>query len=124
MSTLTEIRRTRARPPVTPETRERLRAAAKARWADPDAGAQLRAAIRNPNSRARISEAMKARWADPAAREKLMSEKQASLADPVVRQRMSSAAKVRWADPSAREKFVASMRGNKKRRSNKALVER
>jgi len=67
---------------------------------------------------------MKARWADPAAREKLMSEKQASLADPVVRQRMSSAAKVRWADPSAREKFVASMRGHKKRRPNKALVER
>jgi len=35
LSTLTKIRRARVRPPVTPATRERLRIAAKARWADP-----------------------------------------------------------------------------------------
>jgi hypothetical protein len=52
---------------------ERQRAAAKARWADPIAGAKWRAALYNPTSRAKIGEATKARWADPVARERLIA---------------------------------------------------
>ena len=106
----------RTRPTATPEMRERYRAAAKARWADPVVGAKLRAALYNAGTRAKISEATKARWVDPAARERLIVGIRASQADPVVRQKMASAAKDRWADPETRKKTIASMRTAAKRR--------
>jgi hypothetical protein len=85
------MRRSRpsAQSPVTPEMRERQRAITTARWADPIAGAKLRAAIRNPASRAKVSEATKARWADPAAREKMIAEMRAAHTDPDMRQKKS-----------------------------------
>jgi hypothetical protein len=61
----------KTRPPVTPEVRERQSAIAKARWADPIAGAKLRAALYSPASRAKMSESAKTR--DVAARERVGS---------------------------------------------------
>lgn len=107
------------RPPATPEMRERLRAIAKARWADPVAGAQWRTALRSPTSRAKVSDAAKARWADPAYRERMIAEIRASRSDPDVRQRTGSASKERWADPAMREKIIVGMRATPKRRRNK-----
>jgi len=69
LSTLTKIRRARVRPPVTPATRERLRIAAKARWADPVI--ELRSAIGSPATREKVSKAKKALWADPGGRKKM-----------------------------------------------------
>jgi hypothetical protein len=76
--------------------REKLKAIAKARWADPIAGAKLRAALYSPASRAKMSEAAKAR-------------------DPIARQKIGSASKQRWADPSMREKIITGMRATKTR---------
>ena len=80
--------------------REKLRAIAKARWADPIAGAKLRAALYSPASRAKMSEAAKAR-------------------DPIARQKIGSASKQRWADPSMREKIIAANKATAKRRKNR-----
>jgi hypothetical protein len=113
---LSKASRARPRTRATPEMRERQRAIAKARWADPIAGAKLRAAIRSPASRAKMSEASRARWADPTARENLIAKFRASYADPAVRQKRASAIKERWADPSVREKIIAGMRATTKRR--------
>jgi hypothetical protein len=77
--------------------RERQSAIAKARWADPIAGAKLRAALYSPASRAKMSEAAKTR-------------------DPAFRQKVGSASKERWADPSMREKIIAGMRARRKNR--------
>lgn len=89
---------------VTPEGRERLRAAAKARWADPAAGAKMRAALYSPASRAKMSEAAKARG-------------------PAMREKVGSASKERWADPAMREKIIAGMRATKRRRGKKDTAE-
>jgi hypothetical protein len=109
---------------ATPEMRERLRAVAKARWADPIEGARWRTAIRSPARRAKVSEAAKAQWADPAVREKMIAESRASLADPVVRLKMASAAKERWADPSMRAKIIAGMRTAGKRCRKRGTADR
>jgi hypothetical protein len=47
--------------------------AAKARWADPIAGAEWRDALRHPANRAKLREITKARWADPLMREKIIA---------------------------------------------------
>jgi hypothetical protein len=109
---------------VTPEMREKRRAMAKARWADPVAGAKWRAALFSPVSRAKIGEASKARWADPVARESLITKLRASYADPVLRQKKASATKERWADPSIREKTIAGMKTAAKRRRNRDTADR
>ena len=101
--------------------RERLRAIAKARWADPITGAQWRTALRSPASRAKVSDAAKARWADSEYRERRIAEIRASRSDPAMRQRTGSASKQRWADPAMREKIIAGMRGKPKRRRNKEI---
>jgi hypothetical protein len=105
---------------ITPEGRERQRALAKARWADPVAAEKWRAALYNPATRAKMSEASKARWADQTAREEMIAKFRASWADPVVRQKKASASKKRWADPAMREKMIAGMRTTPKRRRKKA----
>ena len=119
---LKEMRQTRTHPRprvVTPEMREKYRAAAKARWADPVTGAKWRAAVSeairlfSPASRARLSEATKARWADPASRERLMAGIRASNADPVVGQRKATAVQERWADPAKRDKMIAGITNGK-----------
>jgi hypothetical protein len=104
--------------------RETQRAIAKARWADPIAGAKWRTAIRSPASRAKIGEATKARWADPVAREKMIAQNRASHADPAVRRRIGSATKERWADPTIREKMIAGMKATTKRRRNTDTADR
>jgi hypothetical protein len=103
--------------------RERQRAIAKARWADPVAAAKWRAALFGPAGRAKIGEASRARWADPAVREKMLTKIRASHADPVSRQKKASATKERWADPAIREKMIAGMRTTTKRRRNRGTAD-
>ena len=122
-STLSDApsRTTRQQSPATPETRERLSAIAKARWADPIASAKLRAAIRSPANRAKVGEASKARWDDPAAREKLIAGIRASQADPIYREKKASVTRERWADPATRARIVEGMQGKPKRRRNRDI---
>jgi hypothetical protein len=101
------------RPPVTPVTRERLRAQAKARWADPVSGAKWKASLGDPKSRAKVSEAKKALWADPVGRQKM----RAALGDASNREKLQESTKARWADPAMREKMIAGMRAARKRRN-------
>jgi hypothetical protein len=131
----------RTRSSVTPETRKRQSAAARARWADPIAGAKWRAAVNeaakarradptfagplfSSASRAKIGEATKARWADPAAREKMIAKMRASNADPVVRRKRATAIRKRWADPAMREQMLAGMRTTTKRRRKRDNADR
>ena len=69
-----------------------------------------------PERRERLRAASKARWGDPAACEKMIAEMRASRADPVYRQKMGAVTKSRWADPVMREKMIAGMRSTKRRR--------
>ena len=119
-----EMRRTssHSRPRVvTPEMREKYRAAAKARWADPVTGEKIRSALRDPTNRARMREVSLALWADPAARETMIARMRASNADPALRQKKGSLSRERWADPVMREKIIAAMRATTKHRRKRDL---
>ena len=104
--------------------RERLRVIAKARWADPIAGALWRTALRDPASLAKMREAAKARWDNPEEREKMLAGLRAYNADPMVHQKRGALSKERWADPAMREKMIAGMRGKAKRRKNGDIADR
>jgi hypothetical protein len=122
ISTLSDApSRPKRRSPVTPEVREKYRAAAKARWADPVIGEKIRTALRDPANRARMRQQSIARWAGPATRETMLTRMRASNADPAVRLKKGALSKERWADPSMREKILAGMRTPKKRRKKRDI---
>ena len=57
--------------------------------------------------RQRMSAARKKAWADPEVRQRMSAASKKALADPEVRQRMSAARKKAWADPEVRQRMSA-----------------
>lgn len=106
-----------------PETRERMRAAAKARWADKEKRAKGIAALRTPEARHKKSLAAKAREASPEMRALRSQSSKAIWQDPEVRGRILAgiteetrgkvalAAKSMWsdADTEKRTKMLANL---------------
>ena len=103
-----------------PETRARMSAAAKARWADPQKRAKATASIQSPEARekyrqvaiarstdeyrAAASARMKAVWSDPEKRAKIV----AGITDET-RASVSAAASRMWADSDKREKMLSNL---------------
>lgn len=115
----------------SPETRQKLSDAAKARWTDPEYKARVSAKIRevwsNPELREQQSDmvvefwasgewkqwrAQKTQemWADPETREKIMKAQLEAVQDPVHRARQSEGSLKMWARPGFKEEQSVRMR--------------
>ena len=92
------------------ETLERMQAASKKYWADPEAREKNRQALlkyyeTNPDAVEKNRQAVLKYWEDnPEARERMSEIKKQHWADPDARERMSELKKQYWEDPEARAK--------------------
>lgn len=104
---------------ISPETRAKLRAAAKARYADPAERTKQSAAriahLADPDVRAQRTAQMKARMADPDYRAKHRDR----MADPVVCAKRNAALKAHWSDPEARARLRVAIKAAWARRKAK-----
>jgi hypothetical protein len=80
--------------------RRRLRAATKARWADPEQRKKLTAACAEaqarPETKAKIAAKARARWARPAYKQKLKLAIKAAMSRPEVKERLSAGQIAGW----------------------------
>jgi hypothetical protein len=101
------------RKPHAAETIERLRAAGRRHWADPDARTRqselTKRRMASPGVLEKISERTKIALADPDVKARQRSGLIAAFADPALRERVSVATKLGMARPEIRAKIVASM---------------
>jgi hypothetical protein len=100
---------------AAPDARARQSALMKAVWADPESE-DLRAAFLSRKARQDVAAKVRARWSDPIYRENTVAGIREALAAPEVREKMTSAANARWSDPAMREKIIAGMRAARRRR--------
>ena len=125
------------------ETKAKISAVAKAKWADPEFKVRRSAALKvantapevkarrvatlrsswaDPEYKARRSEISKAAWADPEFRAKHSAAIKAARADPEYKARQSAASKTRWADPEFRAKHSAAVKAARADPDNKAKM--
>ncbi len=96
------------------ETRIKMSASIKARYADLEFSARNNAARKayyaDSEVKAKTSAALKARYTDPEYRVKHSTATRAGLADPEAVAKMSAKTKARWADPEYRARMSARAR--------------
>lgn len=87
------------RGPMPPEQREKISAAGKKRFADPDNrarhSAKLKVVLSAPEHKAKVGEASKARWRDPDYRARRKAAHEKAMASPETRAKLSAAHKGR-----------------------------
>jgi hypothetical protein len=92
-----------------PETKQRMREAAKKRWEDPEYRAKLLAKRRarppaSMKTRQKLANSTKKRWQSEDSREKMLQSMKDAASDPTISKRKTEMMKKRWEDPKFREK--------------------
>ena len=94
----------------TPETKEKLRQAAKKQWSDPESRTKLVEAAKRRSTHEYMSDKIRRAWEDPSIRAKFVASAK-KRATPEI---MAAMANVIWSDPELRDKQLEAIRlGNK-----------